>query len=448
MSVYRNQVAITVVSNIAVAAMGLISGLLLARLLGPAARGELAAIQVWGSFGVTLALLGLPDALLYRIGQEPHKAKESWITAVALALTLGTPMLMVSYWTATHVLAQQSKAVSLLLGPFMFSFFVLNVIGVFPLSVLWGLSDVMRWNILRILPTFGWVAVILYAATTNSASLRFLVIGFLGSYWCVGFATAVIVWRRVQGVFRVDLKQAGIMLRYGLPLAASAIPYWLVHGGRLAQLYVSALLDPNLLGYLAVAVTFAEALLIVPNSIAAVVVPRVLEDVRQTGLEYAAVRFGTTVRLTVLIMMCSSILLLLTVPWAIPILFGEAFRPAIPTALFLVGWAAIEGVRSAMVAALRGFGKPGVVLLSDVGAALVSMLFLGVLLPRVGLVGVGWASMLGGCAGTYVAWRAIRRFVSAQVNLVPGPADVKLAVFSLVALMTSIWRFAISWVKS
>jgi len=182
---------------------------------------------------------------------------------------------------------------------------------------------------------------------------------------------------------------------------------------------------------------------VVPQGVASVVFPWVLGDLRHDGIERAAGQFARIIRLTVLVMACSSCLLLLTARWVIPLWFGEAFGPAVSTVLLLIGWSAIEGVRTVVGAALRGLGRTGTVLLSDVVSAVGTAFFLLASVPNLGLVGVGLGTMLGACAGTYVAWRGVRTFVRVPANLVPGPADVGFAVASLGGFVRSGWRFVV-----
>jgi O-antigen/teichoic acid export membrane protein len=428
---FRDQVAITLITNFGLSALGVVTGTLLARGLGPAGRGELATIQVWGAFGVTLALLGLPDALAYRVGRQPHRAAELWLTAGVLAAILGTPVLLVAYWVTNFVLAASKESLSGLMAFYMLGFFVLNVVGSLPLSVLQGPGNISAWNALRALPALGWTCIVVYGVVTGSVTVPFLVVGFLASYACAGLVSVMWVGNRVEGRFRFVPEEVRQMLKYGLPVAVSAVPYWLVRGGRLAQLYAASLLGVTPLGYLAVAVAVAEVNLMVPQGLASVVLPRVLRTLRHGGIECAAEELARIVRLTVLVMASSSCLLLLTARWLIPLLFGHRFAPAVSTALLLIAWSAMEGVRIVVAAALRGLGRPGTVLVSDVVCAVGTSLFLLVLIPRLGLMGAGLGTMLGVSGGMYVAWRGMQRFLPATANLIPRPADLGFAVATL-----------------
>src|SRR5260370_42668881 len=57
-----SHIAVSAATNVGIAALGLLSGPLAARLLGPAGRGEVAAIQNLFWLTAILAMLGLPEA--------------------------------------------------------------------------------------------------------------------------------------------------------------------------------------------------------------------------------------------------------------------------------------------------------------------------------------------------------------------------------------------------
>ena len=56
-SPFGSHLLLTAATNVILALLGLLTGILAARLLGPQGRGELAAIQAWPSFIATVAIL-------------------------------------------------------------------------------------------------------------------------------------------------------------------------------------------------------------------------------------------------------------------------------------------------------------------------------------------------------------------------------------------------------
>jgi O-antigen/teichoic acid export membrane protein len=75
----------TLLTSIAVACIGALTGVLVARLLGPSSRGALAAIVSWSGFTLGFATLGLDDALTYHgpaLLRKAHfdaRSLERWI---------------------------------------------------------------------------------------------------------------------------------------------------------------------------------------------------------------------------------------------------------------------------------------------------------------------------------------------------------------------------------
>src|SRR2546427_12260714 len=77
-------------TNFILAALGLLTGVLVARLLGPRGRGELTAIQTWPSVIATASMLGLPDALVYFSAREPAQVGRRLGSAMLLGLLAST----------------------------------------------------------------------------------------------------------------------------------------------------------------------------------------------------------------------------------------------------------------------------------------------------------------------------------------------------------------------
>ena len=75
----------TVLANIFVLVINVLTGIITARLLGPSDKGVQAAIILWPGLLVSLSAVGLPAALLYYIKKSPEHAS-AFLTA---ALSLG-----------------------------------------------------------------------------------------------------------------------------------------------------------------------------------------------------------------------------------------------------------------------------------------------------------------------------------------------------------------------
>src|SRR5690349_8489573 len=79
---------LTVLTQVAVIGINVITGVITARLLGPDGRGEFAAITLWPQVLSGLASMGLPIAATYNICN--HGEARSAIFTVTVLLTLAT----------------------------------------------------------------------------------------------------------------------------------------------------------------------------------------------------------------------------------------------------------------------------------------------------------------------------------------------------------------------
>ena len=80
------------------ALIGIATGVMAARLLGPAGRGALAALMLWPALIASLVLLSLPTGLALEVARTPPERHPALVsTAVALALALSLAGVVVGY---------------------------------------------------------------------------------------------------------------------------------------------------------------------------------------------------------------------------------------------------------------------------------------------------------------------------------------------------------------
>ena len=116
-------VASTAAANVAIAVCGLLSGMLLARILGATGRGELAAIQAWPLLLATVGSFGLAEAIAYFAATAPGRARTAFSTALVLSLPFSAVAMVAGVWIVPRALSAQTAGVwhaaelSLLLVP-------------------------------------------------------------------------------------------------------------------------------------------------------------------------------------------------------------------------------------------------------------------------------------------------------------------------------------------
>src|SRR5207249_4701683 len=104
-------IAGTAFTNGILGAIGITTGVIAARWLGPEGRGELAAIQMWPSFLASFAMIGLPDAVVYFCAKHPSESRRYLVASVLIALGVMPVFALIGYILMPHLLSTQSPRI-------------------------------------------------------------------------------------------------------------------------------------------------------------------------------------------------------------------------------------------------------------------------------------------------------------------------------------------------
>jgi O-antigen/teichoic acid export membrane protein len=408
-------------TNMLLALLGLITGSLAARLLGPAGRGELAAIQMWPLLLAAVASLGLPQALTYFAARSAEAAGRCFGSAVLLALLSSLPFALLGYVALPHVLSAQSPDVVAASRWYLLLLPVQAAVSM-PLHLLRGRSDFTVWNLLRLVPGLGWLGVLVTGWLLGRSAPRFFAFSYLSVLATLVLLTFSVARARVSGSFRPKPQEWRPLLAYGLPTVLTHVPQLL--NLRLDQVLMAALLPAQTLGFYVVAVTWSSAVGHLPNALATVLLPRTAS---QADAARRRAVFAQGGRLAVLSALSVACMVGLVTPWALPLLFGEKFLASVPAALVLVGAAAIAAVNSVLEEGLRGLGHPGTAFMAELTGLAVTIGALALLLPPFGIMGAAMASVAGyGTVGVLLVAFSLRLTgVSPSALLCPNTADLQ-----------------------
>src|SRR6266851_4167131 len=81
--------AVSLVASGLVQLLNVVSGIVIARSLGPAGRGELAAVLLWPALLASLSGLGTTDAITYLTARRPERTRDVAATGLLLSLLQG-----------------------------------------------------------------------------------------------------------------------------------------------------------------------------------------------------------------------------------------------------------------------------------------------------------------------------------------------------------------------
>ncbi len=387
---FRTNVALTTLTNVAIAGSGVVTGLIAARILGPVGRGELAAIFGWPLLIAGLATLGLPDAIVYFCARERARAGAYFTTALAIAVAVSAVFAVVGWVLMPVVLAAQDDGVVTAARWFLVSVPLAATLGMAD-RPLRGIGDFRSWNIMRSAPTVAWLAILLVALARGGASPAALALAFLLARVALVGPMLRYVRNRVPGRWVVERPLARPLLRYGLPSFVTVLPTIL--NQRLDQIIMAGFLPARTLGLYAVAVAWSGMLAPALLAFANVIFPRIASD-DQTDEERAAV-FARGMRVGVILAVVLGLGAAAITPVVLPALFGADFEAAVVPALVLVAAAVVAGVNQVGEEGLRGLGRPGLVLRSEACGLVVTAISLAVLVGRFELMGAAVASLAG-----------------------------------------------------
>jgi O-antigen/teichoic acid export membrane protein len=381
--------ALNATTNVVQAVLGMLTGIMAARLLGPHGRGELAAIQTWPTLIGYLSLLGTGDALVYYAAREPARTGVYLGSAVLLALVVCGPVVLLAYLVLPLALSAQSPSV-VIAARWYLLIIPLVPLQMLPFCTLRGLGEFGAWNALRTAPNLLWLLILAVAWCFASSRPSRLADFFLLGMALIVFLQAFVVRRRVRGSMSPGITNFAPLLRYGLPCVLSTFPQIL--NLRLDQMVMTAFFPPMELGLYVVAVAWAGAINPLLTAMAAAQFPEVAAKSDWSDRARVFVR-GT--RLAALIAVLMGVVLTIATPWAIRLLFGAGFRGAVPSALILMPAGAVYGVNGVVEDGLRGLGRPTLVMQAEMTGLVVTGVCLAVLLRPFGILGAAIASLLG-----------------------------------------------------
>jgi len=302
--------------------LGMIMGIITARVLGPRNRGIFSLVYLLPSTVVTFAKLGLAQASVYSIRRDRVPPERVVANAFVVSIVLGSLFVLLALIFRERLLQtflrgvpEWAMLVALPLIPLLLfeSYFyaILQAMGRFTLYN----SRLLIGTILLVVGMF--VFLVLGSGGLREAILVIVCVPILMDAWLL-----VTVRRWFPFSLRLDLPLLQREIRFGMK---SHIQVLAQHLHLRADAYLVAyFLDPAQVAFYVLAVRLAEFMLDIPESVGMVLYPRLasLEDRAMHELTAQACRR------TLLITGTGAVLLSLLGPWLIVLWYGPDYAPA------------------------------------------------------------------------------------------------------------------------
>jgi O-antigen/teichoic acid export membrane protein len=395
-------VARTAGFNFASTAAAGLGGVLVARAVGPAVRGEYSAITAWFGVAVLIGNVGQPAALCFYVARDPLRARQYVATSRSMMLVTGT-VAMAAGMVLSPALGRGSAAVAAGYRIAFGSSIVAFVAASYTFSL--QARDLPRWNVVRVSqPVLSLLALgVLWGLRLLTLRNALLV---LPATMLVQLGWAYRCCRRAglaPGAPQASLVRP--LAGYGAAQIAALTPA--VLNAQLDQLVLSQTVPPADLGRYALAVSFT----LLPTSLVAaigfVAFPWLAarseptETVRRVQLAAILASAGVAVLTLVPLAAAAS--------WLVPLVFGAGYRGAVPLLWILAPGAVFLACGQVAGDLLRGRNRPSVVAWAQGVAAVFTVVLLLALLPAAGVAGAAIASTVAyGVALAVMLWVLLR----------------------------------------
>ena len=386
-STFFGKVAETYVTQISIIAIGMVTTVCVARILGPEGRGLLAVAVALSGLGVQFGNLGLNASNTYFVAKDRSLLPQLLGNTLTISLGLAGTGSFITYlvlygrpqWTPVH-----GNLLILMLAwvPFGLAYMLLQ-------NLLLGVQEVRAYNTIELvskLLALVFIGFILLSGLVSPVTMFLaffaaLLIGFVWAFWKL--------YALLDQHLSVSLGLFGSNVRLGIKAYLICLFYFIVLKADILLVeHFAGVVDA---GYYSVATAVSGYLATLPTVVAAILFPTLsaMTNVKEKLRMAKRATIGTGALLGLLLLVA-----VFTAKLIVRVLFGKAFLPAASAFIWLAPGAFFLGIEAVIVQFLNSFGYPksivGVwfaVVLLNLGANLFAI-------PRYGIVGAAAVSSL------------------------------------------------------
>jgi O-antigen/teichoic acid export membrane protein len=382
----------TLGTSIILMPIGIASSILIARTIGPGGKGAFDLIIATSTLLLTALGLSLPAGVTYEVARGDANirslVRRLVLIAVAQAVICAAILTaVVVFGRSGYFLPAQSQKWWIVA---VVSYFFLEMLANHWRAILVGRQEITRSNhcelaarIIQFLLLFGLAGLLFFNGSHITVAVLF----------GVAFTTSVLLNVLLLRALRPAFKSPGTRNLIGGALSF-ALPCYL---GNLTQ-FLNYRLDLFILGALAgyasvgrytLAVSLGQLIWLLSTSAASVLLPKV------AAAEGSVDSIQNTNRLTRLVLsasVVSAVGLILVTSQAIPLLYGDAFRPSFPALVVILPGIAVFSTVNILAAYIAGIGQPRWNLGIAVVALIVTVSLDLYLIPRMDILGASLAS--------------------------------------------------------
>jgi len=377
----------TFLVQVLILAINLATGIITARLLGPAGRGEQAALILWPQFLGYMLAMGLGPALLYELKKNPEDESKLFSAALLMGSILGLIATIIGIIFIPRWLSQYPQGTILLAQIFMLTapISLLSLIALSAYRAQDKFSVVNKTDylspMLTLIGLLGLAVSSLVSPFTTALAYKLPYVGI--TCWKLSD-----LWKYYKPSFKGIKKSCKQLLSYGIRSAGTNVVNQVAL--RIDQAMVVGFLSPAAMGIYVVAVNFTRLLGPLNKSVLSVLLPKTAGKSVDKVLEIT----GRAARVNLFISSIEALAIIIIAPYLINILYGPDFSDAVIVFQILLVRKVVEGCSLVLLQAFMATGFPTVVTIIQLIGLGITFPLLILLIPKLGLVGAALSLLI------------------------------------------------------
>lgn len=381
----RSSFATVFAGNVATSALGLVTGLVLAKLLSPTGRGELAIALVWPALGLNFLGLGVRNSTAYFAARYPDRRPEVLRVAVRHAV-ISTAVIVGLGVVGAFVFVDGSRLRVAMIVAFAGTPFAL-VTGI-ARGVLQSVN-LRHWSSVRLVQPLTYVVVIVAMALLDRLTVVTGAVAYLASLIGACIAAWVItpteIGRPAPGCEPLDRPMLGYGLRSTFAQSTQTVNV------RLDIAVLGLLLPASDVGIYAVAASLSQYVVPLSTATAPWVFPQIARRTDGVANRASARR---AVRVAAGIAVAFAAAGAVIGPVALIRFLGEEWRDSLVPLWILLGGAVFQSIRFVSVSIANALEHPEWTAKSELLAAVSTMVLLWPLVHFFGIIGAAVTTVI------------------------------------------------------
>ncbi|NVO01943.1 MAG: oligosaccharide flippase family protein [Bacteroidetes bacterium] len=395
-------------SNLATMIFGLGTGIILSRILGPEQKGIYTSLLVIPGIIASIATFGTRQSSIYHIGKKIFTNQQVISALFFLFLTSSVigALLFFAYMFFFNKGSYTELMIILAISYTPIKLLITYSGSVFLANIQFRKANMLKWltALLTLIIVFFTVFI-----------LRMSIIGALLALIaasCIVLIIAIISIIKDHGIhIHFDKKVINTLFRMGIIYAIALLIIQL--NFRIDILILDFLSNKKEIGFYSIGVSIAEKLWQIPMAIGIVVISR---SAVTTNMPELIKDVGKLLRLGFLIVFIASIAIFFIVPYAIPLLYGNAFDRSVIVVQHILPGIIFFVIVRILSSSLAGLGKPWLIILIFLPALFINVGLNFLWIPKYGCLGAVWATNVSYILGSIVLLFAFAHITKTKVS--------------------------------